>query len=309
MPKQNLAALDIGTNSFHLIIARVNDDKSFKVIERKREVLRIASKSADGRKIISGDELKKAVEVLKEFKKTADAYDAEIKTVATSSVREAENRDEFISVVYKKTGIRIEVIDGSEEAKLIFLGASGALDLKGQDVFCFDIGGGSTELILRKNNKFVFAESLPLGAVRLSNMFLPGYILDDKRIKDCEEYILKTFSSNPKLALYEKVKINVGTSGTVQSAVLLSHSVISNLSPDKMNGYKLTYDELLHVVKEVMQKKTVEERKTIKGMEAKRADIIPAGFLILKAVFEQFDLDTLVFSDYALREGLILSQL
>jgi exopolyphosphatase/guanosine-5'-triphosphate,3'-diphosphate pyrophosphatase len=211
--------------------------------------------------------------------------------------------------VNKKTGIRIDVIDGSEEARLIFLGASGALDLEGQDVFCFDIGGGSTELIFKKDNEFLFTESLPLGAVRLSHMFFPDFIIDEGSIARCAAHIMQILFENKKLDLYQKVNLNVGTSGTVQSAVLLSHSVLSNLSPANMNGYKLTLHELTHVTTEVLKCRTPAERKSIKGMEVKRADIIPAGLLILKAVFEKFQLDTIVFSDYALREGLILSQI
>jgi exopolyphosphatase / guanosine-5'-triphosphate,3'-diphosphate pyrophosphatase len=308
LAEKYFAALDIGTNSFHMIIAGVKENGEVFIVDREREVLRLGTENTGDKKIISDKEIDKALKTLKRFKKTADSYNVIIEAVATSAVREAENKDEFIAEVFEKTGIKIRAINGGDEAKLIFTGASQALNFKEKDTFCFDIGGGSTEMILRKNGKIIFAESLNLGAVRLSRMFFPDYILSDMNIRECEDYVIKEIKNNSNLIFNREVEINAGTSGTVQSAVLISHTVNNNVSPDKLNGYRISYPEFLKVYSEVIKRKTPDERLQIKGMEAKRADIIPAGFIIMKIILELFKIDDLVYSEYAMREGIILSQ-
>ena len=117
------AAIDIGTNSFHLIIVKEDDNGSFKIVDREREVMRLGSNSDKDFRFISPDEIEKAIDILTGFKKLSNKYKAKIRAVATSAVREAKNKNEFISEVFNETGIVVETIDGKHEAKLIFLGA------------------------------------------------------------------------------------------------------------------------------------------------------------------------------------------
>ena len=218
MPDKYLAAIDMGTNSFHLIIAEVKKNGTFKIVDREKEIIRLASHKGEDLSVISPQETAKAIEVLMRFKQLAKYYDARIRAVATSAVRESLNKMDFIHKVQEDTGIHVEVIDGHHEARLIYHGAKRALDISNKKVLCIDIGGGSTEFVLGKNSLPVFAESLKLGAVRLTRKFFPGYILFSESVNECEKYVKETIIGNQNICLKEYVELAVGSSGTVQSA-------------------------------------------------------------------------------------------
>ena len=306
MPDKFLAALDLGTNSFHLIIVKIDKSGSFKVIDRERETIRLGSGSGYDLKWISPEEIEKAVTILKRFKKLVELYDAEPKAVATSAVREADNNEEFTNKVYKETGIEVEVINGKKEAGLIYLGAQYALSLKDKKVLCVDIGGGSSEFILGDNGEIIFAESVKLGAVRLSKKFFPDFILTEQSIKSCEEYIEQQLLANSKINSSDTFEIAVGASGTLLSIAALIHYSRDNSPLKSLNGFSFSLEELKKITSVVLERKTVEVRKLIKGMELKRADIIPAGLLILNKTFELFKLNSMTISEYGLREGVIV---
>ncbi|MCU0413767.1 MAG: hypothetical protein MUE91_05085, partial [Ignavibacteriaceae bacterium] len=143
-----IAAVDMGTNSFHLIIVQVKSDGSFKVIDREREVIRLGSHKGKEFTWISEGEMEKAIDVLKDFGKIAQFYKAELRAIATSAIREAKNKSEFIDRMFEETGINVEAVDGKTEAELIYLGVQHALDVDDKRILCVDIGGGSTEFLL-----------------------------------------------------------------------------------------------------------------------------------------------------------------
>ncbi len=135
--KKCIAAIDMGTNSFHLIIVEVRRNGAFKIIDREREVIRLGSHSKNGFSIISEGEMEKAIDILLEFGKIARFYNAEIRAIATSAVREAKNKNEFIERVYESTGISVEAIKGKDEAELIYLGIQNVIDVKNKaDSLC-----------------------------------------------------------------------------------------------------------------------------------------------------------------------------
>ncbi len=304
-----LASIDMGTNSFHLIIVRVKKDGSFKIVDREREIIRLGSHKGEGLSFITKEETNEAIRRLSSFKELAGFYNAEIRAVATSAVREAHNKTEFKKTVYDTTGITVEAVDGREEAKLIFIGAKKALGLFDKKAFCMDIGGGSTEFVLGNNGEPEFAESVKIGAVRLSKMFFPNYIITDEAVKACEEYVSKEIYANPKLKLNAKFDIAVGSSGTIEAAASMIYYLRHQKPKKSSNGFTFAFDELKTVTAGVFNCKTPEERLAIKGMEAKRADIIPAGLIILNKVFEIFNLQSITISEYALREGIILEMI
>ncbi len=306
MSKNYFAAIDLGTNSFHLIIVKVNEDGSFEVVDREREVIRLGAHEGKDLSYISPDEIKKAIEVLSRFQKLAKSYKAKISAIATSAVREAGNKNQFISEVFTKTGIEVEVIDGRREAELIFLGAKKALSLSDKKVLCFDIGGGSTEIILGNNGKTDFAESIKVGAVRLSKKFFPDYNLSDQSIRQCEEYVEHQITSNKKIKLEESFDFAVGASGTIQSAASMIRFRSEGKSKKSLNGYSFDSMLLKEITSEILSARTIDERAKIKGIEIKRADILPAGLIILNKIFDIFRLKSMTVSDYALREGIVI---
>jgi len=301
-----IAAIDIGTNSFHLVIIELLPDGKFKLLDKQREVMRLGISSGDNLNKISASETKKAIEILKSYKKLAEHYGATIRAVATSAVREAYNKDKFIKSVREKLGIDIEVIDGRTEAKMIFYGMSQALDIKKKKVLCIDIGGGSSEFIYADNNVPIVTESVKIGAVRLSKKFFPDFILTDEAVKACHSYIYAQLSYVRSLIENKKIEQVVGASGTIVAAAILIQEKFKKPKVKSLNELSFNSQELNTVYEEILSKKFPSERKKILGMEEKRADIIPAGLIILKSIFDLFSINNITISEYALREGIVL---
>jgi exopolyphosphatase / guanosine-5'-triphosphate,3'-diphosphate pyrophosphatase len=303
--RKRIAAIDMGTNSFHLIIVELRDDSSIKFLDREREFIRLGSEFGEDLSFISEDETAKAISVLQNFSSIAKYHKAEIRAVSTSAVREAKNKNNFIKEVFKQTGIKVETIEGTEEAKLIFLGMKNALPIDDKSVLGIDIGGGSTEFIYGVNGIPIYAESVKVGAVRLSKKFFPDFIITEKSIKDCSEYVDKQIKSNQKINRNIKFDFAVGSSGTADTVCLVKQSRKSRKVKRKLNGYKFDVNEFNDIYTHIMSHKTASERIDIPGIEEKRADIIPAGLIILKKAFELFNIKKMILSEYALREGIV----
>jgi exopolyphosphatase / guanosine-5'-triphosphate,3'-diphosphate pyrophosphatase len=160
-----LAAVDIGTNSVHLVVARVSENR-IEVVEREREMVRLGSSATD-MKHLTPAAMKRGIDTLARFRQVAAIHGASMRAVATSAVREAENRATFIGRA-REVGVDIEVISGFEEARLIFLGVLQAVPVYDRQVVVCDIGGGSTELVVGTRGDILTARSLKLGSIRLS---------------------------------------------------------------------------------------------------------------------------------------------
>lgn len=301
-----IAAIDMGTNSFHLVIVEMKKDGSFIFIDREREVIRLGSQKGKDLSFISEEETERAVKILTDFVKLAKHYNAKVRAISTSAVREAKNQKEFVDIILNKTGVTVEVIDGRTEARLIFLGIKNALPIDNKKVLCVDIGGGSTEFIYAVNGKINFAESVKIGAVRLSKLFFPDYIITDESVKQCSDYVEKQILNNKNIITNVDIDFGVGSSGTVDTIYNLSQANRVHEKNYPSNGYIFSKEEFEKHYYTIINLRTSAERAFIPGMEAKRADIIPAGMIILKKIFELFKIQNMVISDYALREGIVL---
>ncbi|MFA3781749.1 HD domain-containing protein [Melioribacteraceae bacterium 4301-Me] len=308
MNNTNFAAIDVGTNSFHLIVVNIKEDGNFEIIDREKEVIRLSEGSAGDIKEIKEEAMQRAITTLSHFKAIADSHQAKIRAVGTSAVREALNRNVFIERVLQKTGIEIEVVNGQEEARLIYLGTMKAVPIFNKRALVIDIGGGSTEFILGRKGIPEFSVSIKIGAVRLSQKFFPDYKLTKERIKECEHWVEVEIFPLIKKIKEKGFDICVGSSGTIMSTgfMILSRRKNSVSNNTLLNNFEFTSEELFDIRKEILNAKTVDKRKKIKGMDEKRADIFPAGIIILSKIFELFELKKMTISAYALREGIVI---
>src|SRR5918993_2614743 len=169
---QVLAAADIGTNSVHMVVARVDADR-FEVVEREREMVRLGSSARDMKRL-TPTAMNRGIEVLRRFRQVAEIHGAGLRAVATSAVREAENRAAFIERARAEAGVDVEVISGFEEARLIHLGVLQAVPVFDRQVLVCDIGGGSTELVVGRKGEMLTARSLKLGPIRLTRRYFDG---------------------------------------------------------------------------------------------------------------------------------------
>jgi exopolyphosphatase/guanosine-5'-triphosphate,3'-diphosphate pyrophosphatase len=310
-PQNNLAAIDIGTNSFHLIVVRVKENGNFEIIDREKEVIRLGEGSSGDIKIIKPEAFERALDALKRFKGIADSHKAKIRAVATSAVRESHNKNDFMEQVYVKSGINIEIISGIEEARLIYLGVLRSVPVFDKKILAIDIGGGSTEFLIGKKGEPIFSVSMKIGAVRLTQKFFPDFHINKDRIKSCSEWIEGELFQTANTIKQKHFEVCVGSSGTIMSAGLIINALKNNPSSSNgiLNNFVFTREELDEIKEEVLARKTVEKRRKIPGIDEKRAEIIPAGIIILSTIFKLFELDKITISGYALREGIIIDTL
>jgi exopolyphosphatase/guanosine-5'-triphosphate,3'-diphosphate pyrophosphatase len=302
-----LAAIDIGTNSFHLIVVKIGDKGSFKIITRDKEVVRLGKSSSD-MKYISADAVYRAVITLKRFKLICDSYNAEIRAVATSAVREALNGEDFISEVFYKTGIKIEIISGYEEARLIYMGVLQSLPVFRNKILLIDIGGGSTEMLVGEKGEVIYANSTKIGTVRLTERFFPDKKFTPDAVEEAKVYarsLLFPVLRRIKEYSYDTV---VGSSGTISTIGSIIHFLNNPETEDDsfLNNYIYDRDSLFRIAKKITRCLNVRQIEEIKGLDAQRADIITAGVIILEQIFNGLDINRITVSNYALREGIIL---
>jgi exopolyphosphatase/guanosine-5'-triphosphate,3'-diphosphate pyrophosphatase len=299
-----LAAADIGTNSIHLVVARVDGDH-FEVLEREREMVRLGSGPGD-MKELAPDAMDRGIEVLDRFRQVAAIHGAPLRAVATSAVREAANRQVFIHRAWAEAGVVVEVISGFEEARLIHLGVIQAVPTFDRQMLACDIGGGSTELVVGRSGEVLLARSVRLGAIRLTQRYFPSEKLEDGAVEACRRDIRTTLASAVREIRRLGFDVAVGSSGTIRSVCQMAAARNDGPALRTLNNFTVGRDEIDDVVRRLAKASTVKARAKTPGLEAKRADIILAGALILEQVVAALDVAELTYSDYALREGVLL---
>lgn len=304
-----LAAIDIGTNSIHLLVARPADNNRFEIVDREKEVVRLGSGSGDMKRL-DPEAIERGIEALKRFRQVADISGAEIHAVATSAVREAENRHEFIIRAAREAGIHVEVISGVEEARLIHLGVLQAVPVFDTQRLVIDIGGGSTEFVIGRGGDVLEARSLKLGAIRLTERFLRKEPLRRKDVDECREYVRSYLRPVARdLLRRHSFETAVGSSGTIVNIAEMARAQRGEEPARVVSNLTFTADELDGVVRQLVKARTVKERMATPGLDPKRADIILGGALLLEQAFAELGITELTVSDYALREGVILDAL
>lgn len=309
--KKNLAALDIGTNSFHLIVVSVSSTGNFEIIDREKEVIRLSEGNIGDIKIITPSSIERALNAISRFSKIAESHSATLRATATSAVRESINKFEFIETIYEKSGVNIEIISGLEEARLIYLGILKAVPIYNVQSLCVDIGGGSTEFILGEKGNILYSNSLKLGAVRLTQRFFPNYILSDESIALAKKWVEGVIAPIKNSVVDKYIDRFVGSSGTIMNVGMMINAERNNGSKGDqlLNNFEFTASELFAIERKILKCKTPEERKSIAGLEDKRIDIIPAGVIIIATIFRVLNIKKMIISDYALREGIILDSM
>jgi exopolyphosphatase/guanosine-5'-triphosphate,3'-diphosphate pyrophosphatase len=301
-----VAAIDIGTNSIHLVVARPTGNNRFEILARDKEVVRLGSGSGD-MKELHADAVERGVAALGRFRRIADTFGAEVYAVATSAVREAENRDDFLEAALAKANVGVEVISGVEEARLIHLGVLQAVPVFEQQVLVIDIGGGSTEFIVGRGGDMLAARSLKVGAIRLTERFFRKEPVKKKAVDDARKFV-KSYLPRVEhmVADADGFDVAVGSSGTILN---VAEMIRARRGPGLVRQIgKTTFaaDELADLVDDLASRPRVADRLGVPGLDPRRADIILGGVIVLEQTFKALGIGELVISDYALREGVLL---
>lgn len=303
-----LAAIDIGTNSFHLVIAKIDSKKRFTVLTRAKEVVRLGSSSND-MKYISPDSIERGVETLKRFKLICDSFKAEIIAVATSATREALNKQVFLQKVFAETGIEINIVSGYEEARLIYLGVLQSLDIYNKKILLIDIGGGSTEFLIGERGEVKSANSLKLGAVRLTNKFSLNEKVNKSDLKNSRIFVKGALNQIVRTLEGSDYELVVGSSGTINNigSIISAENQPAADFEINLNGFIIKKKPFHTAVEKIYDAETLTERLSIPGLDPKRADIITAGAVILEQIFSDLKIEKMTLSSFALREGIIMN--
>lgn len=301
-----VAVIDLGTNTFNLLIAEVIGQGKFNKIHSDRIAVKLGEGTIN-QGFISPEPFKRGINALITYKQKIDELGVTtIKAFATSAIRSASNGGDFIIEAAKQAGVKVETIDGDREAELIFLGVCAGADLSNEPTVIMDIGGGSTEFIITKNKQIVWKKSYPLGASRLLQLFKPEDPIKATTIEKFNNYLSDQLGD-----LHEKVaeylpKTLIGTSGAFDSFVdmiaavkdLPSINDKNQIYPIDLSDFKIMYHQTM--------RSTYEDRLQIKGLIPIRVDMIVISFLLANFILHSCFIEDFNCCTYSLKEGILV---
>lgn len=300
-----IAALDLGTNSFHLLGADAHADGSFEALFKEKEMLRLGGwVASEGR--IPDHVAAEAVESARRLCSLAvSAGCKEVVMCATSALREAENGSDIVERIEAATGFPVRVINGRDEGRLTFAAIRASISLPAKPTVCFDLGGGSLEVMVGDGAGLLWSTSVKLGVGRLSAELVrndPPTKGDRKRLRD---HIQSVLEPAVEAAADFEPELAVGSSGTFCDLARMVASARNGAVPLSVNQFSVSRKELEAVEKQVFSLDS-DGRRKLEGLESRRADLIPAGACLAVAALELFGFDEMTVSEWALREGMVL---
>lgn len=302
MVGSKIAVVDLGTNSFHLLIAKV-EEHGFEVLLKEKDFVHLAS---GGINHIEEKSFQKGLDVIKKYKETMDEHQvSEYKVFGTAGLRKAINSDDFRNEVKNLHGVEVEVIDGDKEAELIYRGVKTAVDLNGHTRLIMDIGGGSTEFILANKDQIFWKKSFPLGARVLKNEFH-----HQNPIHANEYQNLVSFINEELKELWEQIEIHkptglIGASGSFRTLVDIqrgTNQLFPNLEGESeivnLSGFRVTHLQMI--------KSTLEERLQMADLEPERAPLMPVATTLMSILITKMNLErSITVSYHAMKEGML----
>ncbi len=297
--------IDLGTNSVRAAVVRLNPNFSFTILSLQKQVVRLGENEYLSQELIP-EAMDRAILVCKHFVGMGRSYGVEeFIAVCTSATRDASNQAEFLEKLKMETGLEFKIISGLEEARLIYLGVSNSIDLGGKKAVFIDVGGGSTEVIVGDQKHYLSLDSLKLGAIRLTTLFIPpeetGPIFPERYSlmkKSVRQKIVRTVQRAKNLG----AEMAVASSG---SAINLAQIAAKNLDGE---AGTLSLSRLKRTVA-LLSTKGLEDRRKVPGINPERADIIIGGAAILETLMEELNLQEVRISEAGLLDGLIVDYL
>jgi len=299
-----IASIDLGTNTALLLIARVEKDKVIP-LHNAQIILRLG-RNIDASGLIQKEVFDKVLNAIIEFKTIAENFNVDkIIAIGTSALRDAKNGDQLIEFIYQKTGIKIRVISGEEEARLTYFGAVSGLDHKisNSKITVIDIGGGSTEIINGLGFEIKNLASLNIGTVRITEKFFKHFPPLEEEIKYARDFINNEFEKiNDKFDFADSTLVGVAATVTTIAAYDLR---LETYDGEKVNMHEMRFETIDEIYNK-FKKLSIDEIKKIPQISKGREDVIFAGILILRDFMKKFKFDRIIASDRGVRYGAIL---
>jgi len=294
--KNIFAAIDLGSNSFHMIVAR-HEDGQMIILDRLREMVRLAS-GLDENNNINDEVMSRALSCLSRFGERISHLHADVvRIVGTNTLRKAHNSKIFMRKAQELLGHPIEIISGIEEARLIYSGVSHNVDMNDDKRLVVDIGGGSTEIIIGERYNPITLESLYMGCVNTTVKFFKDGKISQKRID--KAYAMAMTELEPIMQLYKQIgwKYAIGASGTIKSLRDIANE-------EGWSNNAVTRKSLNKTLSRIAEADKI-ENISLQGLSPERVAVITGGTIVLSAIFEALDLKEMTVSDGALREGML----
>jgi exopolyphosphatase/guanosine-5'-triphosphate,3'-diphosphate pyrophosphatase len=300
-----LAAIDIGTNSIHMIVVNVRADLSFEVIDQEKAMVRLGAGGLDGR-MLTTEAMTAALQALSKFRRLAESHGVEkVLATATSAVREAKNGGDFLSRIASSTGIRARVISGIEEARLIHLAAMYGVDVGSARAVVIDIGGGSVEITHGSATTVQASKSFKLGAIRLTERFVRTDPLSRRDEQKLVKHIQGEIDRHCAAIISAGFDRVIGTSGTILSIGVVAVTEARGTPPAEIRNLRVPSKQIRGVRKRMVAME-LSERLEVSGLDPRRADLVVAGAVLLDTILTRLGASDITLCDLALREGIIL---
>jgi exopolyphosphatase/guanosine-5'-triphosphate,3'-diphosphate pyrophosphatase len=300
-----IAAIDVGSNPIHMVVAQVESDGRFRVLDRAKEMVRLGHRTlTSGR--LSADAMNAGVRTLAAFRTLAERQGVvRFKAVATSAVREAKNGGDFVQRVKNDVGLRVKVIPGREEARLIFLGVRHAIDLRQEPTLIVDAGGGSVELIFTEEEKVAALHSLKIGVAWLSERFIEKDPPSSRELGELEAFLADQLDPILLRSPRRSVRRVIGTSGTMLNLIAMAGHQRGEPPNGHLNNFTVSAEEIARL-RRLLCKSDRTERMRMDGLDGKRVDLIVPGACLADYILRRLGAREMVACTWALREGVLL---
>lgn len=304
MRDQRLAGIDIGTLTCRLLIADLPPTGPLKELCSERRILRLGE-GVDQSKRLKPEAMDRIAQCLQDWRRVIDGYDVQARTaVATSAVRDAENRQQFVDRIKSETGLDVEILTGEEEAKRTMLGIRSGLPQGITDLLALDIGGGSTEFILAQQGQPPVVRSIDIGVVRLSERLLHHDPPTREETEQARVWIrretIEALAAMPRSAGCTFV----GTAGTITSLAAMAQQLPA-YEPARIHNYRLALETIADLEQQLLSRSKA-ARIGMPGLEKNREDVIASGAIILRTVMDILEERECLVSDLGLREGVLI---
>lgn len=302
-----IAVLDIGTNTFNLIIAESEGKDGFRILYNEKLPVKLGEGGINNGEILQ-NAFDRGIKAIGDHYQTILSYKADnIYAFGTSALRTARNSKDFIDTIKKLTGIDVEIISGDREAELIYYGVSQTLTMTSEKYLILDIGGGSNEFIIANNKEIFWKKSYPIGIARLIEMFKPSDPIKPSEIIAIEKYFYHMLADLIQLVKQYNVKILIGASGSFETFVAMIHAMDDGFEPQTAlipQSLPITNSEFEALYQKLI-KSTTEDRQKMKGLEPMRIEMIVLACLFVKFISKTLNIETIIQSNFSLKEGVV----
>lgn len=301
---KRIAAIDLGTNSFHSVLVDIYDDGSFYTIDRFKEMVLLSEKGVGNH--LSEGAMDRGIAALQKIKTLCDHQNVDlILAYATSAIREADNGGDFIQRAIDEVGLKINAIPGRLEAEMIGYAIRHAVKIDESPVLMMDVGGGSTEFLIGNINSTWFVTSLKVGVARMASRFITTDPVSDAEISQLRHHFSEQLKAVTQAQEANRVDLLIGSSGTMENIAQMIARMQGESPSLSLNELEFSAEQFFKLYKKIipMDRK---RRAKVKGLEEKRVDLIVPGLVLVDFVIRNYGISRVKISDQALREGIVL---